>query len=211
MQGVTPFKRSPPCFFHKNTRNGGYSKKLQHNCYVQAWRASPLPKITLKESFWPPQPIGREGLLTCLLHFSLRVKSIMVFVVSQMLRQDLNAFRGLIISDPHHFAATFHPRGLLNTSISRPTPTIFHIQKPWRTFKSPPFHTTPINIPYPETLEDFPNTSIFHSTPINIPYPEGSLKLWASSISAVVYVLHQEKPSWGITAYVAPGPVIPTQ
>ena len=35
------------------------------------------------------------------------------------------------------------------------------------------------------------NTSILRSTPNNTSYPEGSLQLWASSISAVVYVLHQ--------------------
>ncbi len=66
--------------------------------------------------------IGREGLLTCLLHFSLRVKGIMVSVVSQLLCQDQN------LSDPHHLAAIFYLRGLLNTSISRSTQTILHLR-----------------------------------------------------------------------------------
>ena len=35
--------------------------------------------------------------------------------------------QGLNISDPHHLAAKFYLRGLLNTSISRPTPIILHI------------------------------------------------------------------------------------
>ena len=51
MQGVTPFKRSPPCFFHKNIRNEGYSIKLQQNCYVLGWCAPSLTEITLKENF----------------------------------------------------------------------------------------------------------------------------------------------------------------
>ena len=113
-------------------------------------------KSLSRRAFDHPQPIGREGLLTCLLHFSLQVKGIMVSVFSQMLRQDLNTLRGLHISDPHHLASTFHFRGLLNTSI---------------------FHPTPNNTPYPETLEDFQITCIFHTTLINTPYPEGSLQL----------------------------------
>ena len=40
-----------------------------------------------------------------LLHLSLRVKSIMVSVISQMLHPDLKTFRGLNISDPHHLVA----------------------------------------------------------------------------------------------------------
>ena len=55
-------------------------------------------------------------------HFSLRVKGIMVSVVSQMLCQDLNT------SDPHHLAATFYLRGLLNTSFSPLPQTILHLQ-----------------------------------------------------------------------------------
>ena len=55
----------------------------------------------------------------------------MVSVVSQMLRQDLNTLTG-------HLAATFYLRGLLNTSISRPTPNKTSYPEPWRTFKSPP-------------------------------------------------------------------------
>ena len=90
--------------------------------------------------------------------------------------------QGLKISDPHHLAATFYLRGLLNTSISRSTP----------------------NIPGP--LEDFQITSIFHITLNNIPYPKGSLQLWASSISAVVYVLHREKPSWVVHSICGPWP-----
>ena len=50
------------------------------------------------------------------------------------------------------------------------------------------------------------NTSILRSTPNNISYPVGSLPLWASSISAVVYVLHREKPSWGIHSICGPWP-----
>ena len=50
------------------------------------------------------------------------------------------------------------------------------------------------------------NTSILRSTPNNTSYPEGSLQLWASSISAVVYVLHWEKPSWGVRSICGPWP-----
>ena len=112
----------------------------------------------------------------------------MISVVSQMLRQDLNTFRGHNISDPHHFAATFHLRGLLNTSISHPTPN---------------------NTPYLRGLSN--HLHFFHTPSINIPYPEGSLQLWASSISAIVHVLHRRNPHGGITAYVVTGPVIPTR
>ena len=51
-----------------------------------------------------------------------------------------------------------------------------HFQKPWRTFKSPPF---------------FIQQSIQRTKQFPL------IQLWASSISAVVYVLHREKPSWG--------------
>ena len=50
------------------------------------------------------------------------------------------------------------------------------------------------------------NTSILRSTPNNTSYPEGSLQLWASSISAAVYVLHREKPSWGVHSICSPWP-----
>ena len=101
------------------------------------------PKSLSRRAFDHLQPIGREGLLTCLLHFSLQVKSIMVSVVSQMLTNDLNTLRGLNIFDPHHLTATFHLRGLLNTSIS-PTHKKYSISG--ELFNSPP---------YLETLEDF--------------------------------------------------------
>ena len=153
MQGVTPFKGSPPCFFHKNTRNRGYPTKLQQNCDVLGWHAPPHPKSLSRRAFDHPLPIGREGLLTCLLHFSLRVKGIMVSVVSQILRQDLKAFRGLNISDSHHLAATFYLRGHLNTSIFRCTPQQYSISR---------------------TLEDFQITSIFfHTTPHQYSIPRG--------------------------------------
>ena len=78
-------------------------------------------KSLTRQAFDHPQPNCREGLLTCLLHLSLWVKNIMVPSGSQMLTQNLNTLRGLNISDPHHLAAIFHLRGLLNTSIL-PTP-----------------------------------------------------------------------------------------
>ena len=165
------------------------------------------PKSLSRRAFDHSQPIGREGILTCLLHFSLRVKCIMVSVVSQMLRQDLKTIRGLNISDLHHLAATFYLRELLNTSISPTPPKILNFGgTPQLTpisrnlgglLNTSIFRPTPNNNPYPETLEDFPITSIFHTTPNNTPYPEGSLQLRASSISAVVYVLHQENPLGG--------------
>ena len=146
------------------------------------------PKSLLRRAFEHPPPIGREGLLICLLHFSLRVKGIMVFVVSQMLRQDLNTFRVLNISYPHHLAATLYFRGLLNTSIS-PYPQQYSISR---------------------DLGGLSNHLHFSYHPNNIPYPEGSLQLWTSSISADVYVLHREKPSWGDHSICGPWPRIPT-
>ena len=114
------------------------------------------PKSLSRRDFDHPKPIGREGLLTCLLHFSFRVKGIMISAVSQMPRQDLNTLRGLNISDSHHLAATFYLRGLLNTSTSPTSPpntqfrgnfsTHPHIQKPGRTFKTPPFFVLPPTI-----------------------------------------------------------------
>ena len=52
------------------------------------------PKSLSRRDFDHPQAIDREGLLTCLLHFSFWVKGIMVSAVSRMLRQDLNTVRG---------------------------------------------------------------------------------------------------------------------
>ena len=99
------------------------------------------PKSLSMRSFDHPQPTGREGLLTFILHFSLRVKGIMVSVVSQMLCQDLN-------TEPHHLAATFYLRGLLNTS----------------------FSSYPNNTPYPETLDVFQIIPIsYHPHQYSIP------------------------------------------
>ena len=90
------------------------------------------PKSLSIRAFDHPQPIGRKRLLTCLLHVSLRVKSIMVPVVSQMLTKDLNTLRGLNISDPHHLAAIFHLRGHLNTSLSPTPPKILNFGGPFQ-------------------------------------------------------------------------------
>ena len=116
-------------------------------------------------------------------HFSLRVKGIMVSVVSQMLCQDLN------ISDPHHPAATFYLRGHLNTSILCSTPNNTSTPEPWRTFKSPPSFILP--------------STIFHTqrAPCNCEHHQ-SQQLFMCCI--------ERNPHGGITAYVAPGPVIPT-
>ena len=168
------------------------------------------PKSLSRRAFDHPQPIGRAGLLTCLLHFSLQVKSIMVSVVSQMLRQDLNAFRGFNISDPHHLAATFYPRGLLNTS----------------------FSSYPNNTPHPETLEDFQITSIsYHPHQYSISRKRGGLSKHLHfsyhphqysiprGLPAIVSIINLSsclcvasgETLMGITAYVATGSVIPTQ
>ena len=64
----------------------------------------------------------------------------------------------------------------------------------------------PHNIAATFYLRGLLNTSILRSTPNNTSYPEGSLQLWASSISAVVYVLHREKPSWGVHSICGPWP-----
>ena len=111
-------------------------------------------KSLSKTAFDHPQPIGREGLLTCLLHFSLRFKSVIVSAVSQMLTKNLNTIRCLNISDPHHLSLIFHLRGLLNTSISPHSLPEYSISG--ELFNSPP---------YPEILKDFKNTSIFSSYP----------------------------------------------
>ena len=112
MQGVIPFKWSSHCIFHYNTCNRHCSTKLQQNCNMLGWHAPSLSRRAFDHS----QPIDQGGLLTCL-HLSLQVKSIMVSAVSQMLTQDLNTFRVLDISDPHHLVATSNLRGFLNTSI----------------------------------------------------------------------------------------------
>ena len=130
------------------------------------------------------------GLLTCLLHFSLWVKGIMVSVVCQMLCQDLNTFRGFNISDPHHLAANILSQRTFK-HLFFVLPQQYSIcRNHGGTFKSPPFHTTSNNIPY----------------------PEGYLQLWASSIySSCLCVTSGENPHGVITVYVAPGPVIPTR
>ena len=77
---------------------------------------------------------------------------------------------------------------------------------------SGPKHPQGLNISDPHNLaatfylRGLLNTSILRSTPKNTSYPEGSLQLWASSISAVVYVLHREKPSWGAHSICGPWP-----
>ena len=77
---------------------------------------------------------------------------------------------------------------------------------------SGPKHPQGLNISDPHNLaatfylRGLLHTSILHSTPNNTSYPEGSLQLWASSISAVVYVLHREKPSWGVHSICGPWP-----
>ena len=107
----------PSLLLPQNTCKRGRSTKLQQsNGNVLGWCAPSLLEITLKKSFWPlPTNWSRR---TSLLHLSLRVQGIMVSAVIQMLHQDLNTFKGLDISDPPHFVATSHLRGLLNTSIS---------------------------------------------------------------------------------------------
>ena len=107
----------------KNACKRGCSTKLQQsNRNVLDGVLLHSLKSLSRRAFDYSQSIDQEGLLTCLLHLSLRVKSIMASAVNQMLHQDLNTSRGLEISDPHHFVATSHLRGLLNTSISL-TPT----------------------------------------------------------------------------------------
>ena len=64
----------------------------------------------------------------------------------------------------------------------------------------------PHNLAVTFYLRGLLNTSILPSIPNNTSYPEGSLQLWASSISAVVYVLHREKPSWGLHSICGPWP-----
>ena len=104
------------------------------------------PNSFSRRAFDYSQSIDQEGLLSCLLHLSLQVKSIMASAVSQMLHQKLNTFRGLNISDPHHLVATSHLKWLLSTSISPPhifnfvgTFQLALFKKPWRNFKLPPF------------------------------------------------------------------------
>ena len=107
------------------------------------------PKSLSMRAFDHPQPIGREGLLTCLLHFSLQVKGIMVSVVSQMLHQDSNTLRASTYPTLTTLLLHFYLRGPLNTFTSCPIPN---------------------NTPYPETLEDFQITSIsyhFHQYSIS--------------------------------------------
>ena len=96
-------------------------------------------KLLSRRAFDYSQSIDQEGLLTCLLRLSLRVKSIIVTAVSQMLHQDLNSLRSLGISDPHHLVATSHLSWLLSTSIS-PIPKKYSISG--ELFNSPPYPKT---------------------------------------------------------------------
>ena len=102
MQGVTHSNRA---LLASSTKTAAIEVNPQNYNKTTMYRNGELPhspKSLSRIPFDHLQPIRRERLLTCLLHFSLRVKGIMISVVSQMLRKDLNSLRDLNISDPRH-------------------------------------------------------------------------------------------------------------
>ena len=154
-----------------------------YNKTTMCWDSVPLhsPKSLSRRAFDHPQPIGREGLLTCLLHLSLQIKSIMVSAVSQMPQHIWPLPLCYYISSQRTFKHLYFtpPQKILNFG---------------GTFLTHP--------PISRNLGGLLNHPQYP-----IPRNFGGLlnRLHASDN---MYVLHLGA---GVTAYVVPDPVIPTR
>ena len=112
MQCVTISKRSSHHSFSRSTWRGGCSAQSQQDKQQCAEMAC---SSTHQNQSWRGLLTTPNQLSSCLLHLTLRFRSIMVSAVSQMLHQDSAPSGASTLSDPYHLVSTFHPRGLLNT------------------------------------------------------------------------------------------------